>query len=45
MSEDVDSFLPAYTEFGGSYTHSQKEPDLCITPVGMTLPMVAFEPG
>ncbi|OJJ83629.1 uncharacterized protein ASPGLDRAFT_26510 [Aspergillus glaucus CBS 516.65] len=34
-----------FTEFGGSYTHSRKEPDLCIKPVGMTLPTVVIESG
>lgn len=32
-------------EFGGSYTSSQKEPDLCIKPVGMAPPTIVIESG
>ena len=32
-------------EFGGAYSASRKEPDLCIKPVGAALPTVVFESG
>lgn len=42
---EADLLIPAFTEFGGNYASSRKEPDLCIKPVGMVLPTVVIESG
>lgn len=45
FTRDFNLWLEVFSQFGDGYSTLRKEPDICIQPVGMTLPTIILESG